>query len=421
MSSTKTDQGTTVAVDTAPAADIAPDGSAPAIRANLLGGLNIGWNTVFTTLPIYVGLIIIWLYFNYETQGVFIGARNLSEMAQEYSYESVLALGIVFVLLLGEIDLSLGYLTLVGVTITASFSQLHQWNALAAIAAGIVICTILGLIQGFLIAWVRMPAFVVTLGGFLIFQGVALHIVANDSIAVTDPFITSLGSYNLPNGLSWALAVAILALYVIATLISRQARTKAGLTNQALIRPVLTAVGLAIGFVVVLLTLNSYSGVPIALAMLAALTAMMWFFATRTRFGRHIYAVGGNIEAARRAGINTTAVRWIVFGIAGLFAGIASIMLLGHANTATTTSATPDLLLDIISISVIGGVSLTGGKGSVWAVLLGGLLIASLDSGLNLMSIDPNYVYVIKGSILLAAILIDVVGKRRGGLLALRR
>jgi D-xylose transport system permease protein len=139
-----------------------------------------------------------------------------------------------------------------------------------------------------------------------------------------------------------------------------------------------------------------------------------WYFSAKTPFGRHVYAVGGSVEAARRAGINTVGVRWLVFGISGFFAGVAGVLLVGYAQAASTTAAGPDLLLDVISIAVIGGVSLTGGRGNVWSVLLGGVLIASLDSGLNLMSVDSNYVYVIKGVILLLAILLDVLGKRRG-------
>ena len=150
--------------------------------------------------------------------------------------------------------------------------------------------------------------------------------------------------------------------------------------------------------------MNTYRGVPVALAILAALPSYFWFFASKLQIGRRIYAVGGNLEAARRAGINTTAVRWIVFGISGMMAGVAGVMLVGYSAAGSTTTAGPDLLLDVISIAVIGGVSLTGGKGTVWAVLLGGLVIASLDSGLNLMATDPYYVYVIKGAILLAAI-----------------
>ena len=141
-------------------------------------------------------------------------------------------------------------------------------------------------------------------------------------------------------------------------------------------------------------------------------TTIFWFLSTKLPYGRHIYAVGGNQEAARRAGINTTAVRWTVFGISGMMAGIAGVMLTGYSQAGSTTVAGGDLLLDVISIAVIGGVSLTGGKGSVWGVLLGGLVLASINSGLNLMNTDPYYIYVIKGAILLLAIFIDVLGKR---------
>jgi D-xylose transport system permease protein len=392
--------------------EIAPDGSPAIIRSSLFGGVSIGWDRLFTTVPIYVGLVLIWLYFNSQTGGLFIGARNLSEMAQEYSYEAVLALGVVFVLLLGEIDLSLGYLTLLSVALTSSLSALENWPAMAAILAAIAICTIAGLCQGLLIAWVRMPAFVVTLGGFLIFEGIAYHILAGSTVNVFDPFINSIGSYNLTNGLSWILVAALILIYVASGLLGRRARARAGLPSSNIVTFAASSVAIAAGLAIVVATLNSYRGVPVALALLIGFALLFWYFSTHLRFGRHIFAVGGNLEAARRAGINTTAVRWIVFGISGMMAGVAGVMLVGYSQAGSTTTAGPDLLLDVISIAVIGGVSLTGGKGTVWAVLLGGLVIASLDSGLNLMATDPYYVYIIKGAILLAAILIDVVGKR---------
>ena len=399
------------------ATEIAADGTpAAAIQVPRLGGIRISWGTLLTTVPIYVGVIVIWLYFNYETGGLFtgkfIGARNLSEMAQEFSYEAVLAIGVVFVLLTGEIDLSLGFLTLLSVALTVTFSALNQWPAAAAIIGAVVLCTVCGLVQGLLVAWVRMPSFVVTLGGFLVFEGIAYHILGGSTVNVTDQFITSLGTYYLPDGLSWVIAAAVVAVYVLASLARLRARARAGLPQWGTVRTIVTAVGLAVVMAVIVATLNSYRGVPIALALLGAFAIIFWFMSTRLRFGRHIYAVGGNLEAARRAGINTTAVKWIVFGISGMMAGIAGVMLVGYGAAGSTTSAGPDLLLDVISIAVIGGVSLTGGKGTVWAVLLGGLVIASLDSGLNLMATDPYYVYVIKGAILLAAILVDVVGKR---------
>lgn len=411
MSSTETPASAPVAP--APATpDVAPDGSTPAIRIRALGGMTIGWDRLVTTLPIYIGLIAVWLYFNSQTDNLFISSRNLSEMAQEFSYEAVLAIGVVFVLLLGEIDLSLGYLTLLSVALTASYSALNGWSAWAAIIVPIIVCTLCGLAQGLLVAWIRMPSFVVTLGGFLVFEGIADHILAGSTINVFDPTISSIGTYYLPDWLSWVCAGALVALFVLGVLARQTARRKAGLPPGGLVVAVIGAVGIAVVLAVVVWTMNRYQGVPFALAALVALCLVMWFFATRTPFGRHIYAVGGNIEAARRAGINTTAVRWIVFGISGMFAGIAGVMLVGYASAGSTTTAGPDLLLDIISIAVIGGVSLTGGKGSVFAVLLGGLVIASLDSGLNLMATDPYYVYVIKGAILLAAIFVDVIGKR---------
>ena len=414
-------QTSTSASATPTPAPIAADGSPAALRSNALGGITIGWDKLLTTVPIYIGLIAIWLYFDSQTAGKFIGSRNLSEMGQEFSYEAVLAIGVVFVLLLGEIDLSLGYLTLLSVALTASFSALNGWSAGVSIAAAVIICTLCGLLQGFLIAWVRMPSFVVTLGGFLIFEGIAYHILAGSTVNVFDPFIASIGTYYLPNGFSWIVAAVTVGAYVLARLANYRARARAGLPAAPMGRTVAGAIAIAIALIVIVATMNSYRGVPLALALLAAFTVIFWFFASKLQIGRRIYAVGGNLEAARRAGINTTAVRWMVFGISGMMAGIAGVMLVGYSQAGSTTTAGPDLLLDVISIAVIGGVSLTGGKGTVWSVLLGGLVIASLDSGLNLMATDPYYVYVIKGAILLAAIAVDVVGKRSSGFGWLRR
>jgi len=408
-----------------PAASAADPGvAAPPVQAPaapLVGRFGISWNALLTTVPIYVGLVIIWLYFDFQTAHIFHSPRNISNMLQQYSYKPVLALGVVLVLLLGEIDLSLGYLTLLSIAMVAWFDAIWHWPTGLAIAAGVAICTLCGLAQGFLIAFIRMPAFVVTLGGFLIFEGIAYSILGGDTIRLADSsFINNLSTYYLPNGLSWLIALAASGLLLAIGIARRAARTRAGLTNP----PITTFLGSTalpiVAIVGAVWLLNNYQGVPISVVILGVLAAVFWFVTRRLRYGRHIYAVGGNQEAARRAGINTTAIRWSVFGISGLMAGVAGVMLLGYGHAASTTTAGPDLLLDVISIAVIGGVSLTGGKGSVWSVLLGGLVIASVDSGLNLQSTDPNFVYVIKGTILLLAILIDVLGKRRGGL-AVRR
>lgn len=405
---------TTASTPSGPQADptptIASDGSATAVRSGAFGGIRLGWQTLLTTAPIYIGIVLVWIYFDTQTAGNFLTARNLSDMAQEFSYEAVLAIGVVFVLLLGEIDLSLGYLTLVSVALCSGYASLSGYPAGVAIVLSVVVCTILGLIQGFLIAWVRMPSFVVTLGGFLIFEGVADHILGGATINVTDPFLLAVGADYLPDTLSWLIVAAVVAAYVISAFMRQRGHLNSGSGGTA--RVVAPGIALAILLAAMVATMNAYKGVPIALAILAGAAFLFWFLAMRTPFGRHVYAVGGNQEASRRAGINTTAVRWVIFGISGFFAGIAGVMLVGYSQAGSTTTAGPDLLLDVISIAVIGGVSLTGGKGSVWAVLLGGLVLASINSGLNLMNTDPYYIYVIKGIILLLAIGIDVVGKR---------
>jgi D-xylose transport system permease protein len=394
--------------------DVAPRPSpadpAPPTRSRLM----IDRSKLATTVPIYAAIVLIWIFFESQTGGRFIGARNLSEMAQEYSYKPLLAIGVVFVLLLGEIDLSVGYLTLLCATMVAVLSAFAHQPAPVAIAGGVILGTLLGLSQGFLIAVLRMPAFVVTLGGFLIFEGLAYHILSGATINVPDPAIAAIGTSYVPTALSLGLAVLAIAAIALLGLAGRRARTAAGLENPPLAGFAVRTVTVAALLLVVVLLLDSYRGVPVSLGVLLVFALATWYGAAKTPFGRHVYAVGGNVEAARRAGINTVGVRWIVFGIAGFFAGLAGVMLVGYAQAASTTAAGPDLLLDAISIAVIGGVSLTGGRGNVWSVLLGGLLIASLDSGLNLMSVDSNYVYVIKGVILLLAILLDVLGKRRG-------
>lgn len=394
---------------------------APAEVAGLrIGGFKVSWSTLLGVLPIYIGLVAIWIYFDSQTAGKFLGARNISNMVQQFSYKPVLALGIVLVLLLGEIDLSVGYLTSLAIAMCATFNVTDGWGPGPSIAMTIAICTLLGLVQGGLVAWVRMPSFVVTLGGFLIFEGIANHITGGSAINVLDPFITSLGTYYLPAATAWELAAVVSAAFVGYQVLMRTRRAQAGVSTGPVYTFALRLIATVALIAGIVALLNDYLGVPIAFVILAVFVVVFWFISKRMRYGRHIYAVGGNLEAARRAGINTTAIKWSVFGISGCMAGVAGVMLLGYQPTASTTIVSPDLLLDVISIAVIGGVSLTGGKGSVWAVLLGGLVIGSVDSGLNLENTDPYLVSVVKGSILLLAILVDVLGKRFGGVSARR-
>lgn len=377
-------------------------------------GIRLSWAIVFGTLPIYVGLLAIWIYFDLATGNEFLSARNISNMIQGYAYKPVLALGIVLVLLLGEIDLSVGYLTSLGAAMCAAFSYVNGWPTAPSILLAILICTACGAAQGALVAWVRMPSFVVTLGGFLIFEGASNHITGATTINVLDPFIQSLGTYFVPGSVGLIGAVTVSALYVAYRSTVRAAQMRAGVPGNS---PLAFGMALVLPIALTIFAvwkLNQYRGVPLEFVLLCAFVAVFWFMTTRMPYGRHLYAVGGNLEAARRAGINTTFIRWSCFAISGCMCGVAGVLLLGFQPTASTTLVSPDLLMDVISIAVIGGVSLTGGKGSVWSVLLGFLVVASVDNGLILQATDPYLISSVKGIILVIAVLLDVVGKRMG-------
>ena len=264
--------------------------------------------TLATTLPIYLAIVAIWIFFQTQTDGRFIGPRNLSELAQEFAYKPVLSIGVVFVLLLGEIDLSVGYLTLIASTAVAVFSATMHLPAPVAILGAVAICALLGLAQGFLISVARMPAFVVTLGGFLIFEGMAFHILSGATINVPDPAIAAIGTLYLPASVSWLIAVVAVAATAITGILSRRRRAAAGLANPSPVGFIARVVGIAVVLIAIVAVLDAYRGVPISLALLGFFALIAWFVAVRTPFGRHVYAVGGNIEASRRAGINTVGI-----------------------------------------------------------------------------------------------------------------
>lgn len=364
-------------------------------------------------LPVLLALVAIWVWFG-VTEPAFFSARNFYYLFMQSAVVGTLAVGITVVLLLGDIDLSAAATAgvcaaLMAVLIVAGVPG--PIACLLAMAMGIA----MGVVQGVLVAYVGIPAFVVTLAGLLGFQGLMLKILGiQGAINMRDPFVRALTTVALPPVIGWLLGAGCLALLAWAAL-RRQAQRRA----RGLERDSAVAVWGQIGLFAVLIlgtvaVLNTYKGVPLLVVLLAGLTALMSYVTTATPFGRSIFAVGGNAESARRVGMNVQHIRVAAFGLVGLMAAIGGIVGASrYASVSFNAFAGGPLLLEAIGAAVIGGTSLFGGRGSVWNAILGALVIGSLGNGLDLSGASAADKLMFSGAILLIAVAIDAVS--RGG------
>ena len=364
-------------------------------------------------LPVILGLLVIALYFGSQTSWIFLNSRNLSNLVLQISPIGAVAIGIVLVLLLGEIDLSVG--SIAGLT-SAALGVLivyHSWPWWLAIIAMLALGAAIGAFQGAWFAFFGVPSFVVTLAGFLAWQGVQLRVLgSNGTVNVFESHIGKIAASYLPAAWGWALGAGVAVAYAAANLLRQIRRRRAGLSSQPLVvllvwTAIIAAISLgAVGY------LNSYTGVPTAGVILLGLVFFFAWLTTRTKFGRYVFAVGGNVEAARRAGINVAAIRIWVFTLAGLMAAVGGLIFTSRLTAASTQTGGGTFLLEAIAAAVIGGTSLFGGRGSVWAALLGALVIGSVSNGLDLMSQPPEIKYMVEGAILLVAVTVDAVSRR---------
>jgi D-xylose transport system permease protein len=345
-------------------------------------------------------LVAIWIVFSVATDGTFLLPRNLSLLARQMAVTSILAIGMVLVIVAGQIDLSVGAMSgLLGALWALGLVALGLPIAAATVAT-LSIGAGLGALQGTLVAWLRIPPFIVTLGGMLVFQGAMLGLTRGVSIAPPRASLT-IGQAYLPPQASWIVAATAALGCVIAATRSRgnHRRRWGGIA--------LLVLGLA-------WMMNAYEGIPVPVLLVVALAATFTLVAHRTPFGRHLYAIGGNREAAFYSGIPIERRIIGVFTAMGILCGVAGIVL-----TARVGAATPEagrmMELDAIAAAVIGGSSLLGGQGTVWGALLGALVMASLDNGMSLMNTEAFWQPILKGPILVAAVAADMVARRRGG------
>jgi len=405
-------------VSSAPAPAQTPAPAAQEVRA----GLGTLWRRITSgdvgSLPVILGLVLIWGVFDFLNPN-FLSPRNLTNLTVQIADIGIVSVGIVLVLLLGEIDLSVGSVYGLGSAVMAVLSVQHGWPTPVAILAGVLTGTAIGTFHGFFFTRFRIPSFVVTLAGLLTWFGAQLHVLGETgTINLTDPSIDQLAGKFFDPTFGWILAVAVVAILGADVFIRRRRRAGAGLPPTGLIGDVAKFVVVAVVIFGATAVLASDRGVPLALLILLGFIIGFDIITTRTRFGRHIFAVGGNAEAARRAGISVNSIRIAVFALSGTMAAAGGIMGASRLLAVNYSSGTGDILLNAIAAAVIGGTSLFGGRGTVWSALTGALVIGSINNGLALLSAASDVKFMVTGGVLLAAVTIDAVarqGRQRAG------
>jgi D-xylose transport system permease protein len=365
------------------------------------------------SLRVLITLAIIWAIFAIAHDR-FLTPVNLTNLALQSVAVGTVSVGVVLVLLLGEIDLSVGAVSGLSAAVTASLSVKAGWGAVPAMAAGLAVGVAIGAFQGTVATRLAIPTFVVTLAGLLTWQGAQLRVLGNTgTLNVTDPTITGLTSTFFSDLVGWLLALVGVTALVASALRRRRRRERAGLAVEPLVALALRVGAAAVVIVVAVAVLNADRGVPLALLILVGIVMVVNTVLLRTPFGRHIYAIGGNAEAARRAGIRVNRIRTIVFVLASLMASAGGIMAASRLLAVNQSSGGGDLLLMSIAGPVVAGVSLFGGRGSVWGALLGALVIVSISNGMDLLALDTSVKFMVTGGVLLAAVASDAITRGR--------
>jgi D-xylose transport system permease protein len=371
------------------------------------------------SVPVLVGIIAITIFFTAKSN-VFFTAVNFQNLIGQMAGVTVIAVGIVFVLLIGEIDLSVGYLSGLCSVAVAEFQLAgsnHDYPGLVSIAIAILVGAAFGAAQGSIVAFLGVPSFVVTLAGLLIAQGLIIKVLSTQGvIGITDHKILDVSNYVLSKNTGWIVAIVFTVLLALATFGSYIGRRRAGLPTGNIIFAVIRVVffgGLAFAAVAVCNHATPRPGVPLVGLIILFVVVVFSYLAGRTTFGRHVYAVGGSAEASRRAGINVKRIRILCFIISGSLAGLGGVILASRLNSVDLTFGGGTLLLDSISAAVIGGVSLFGGRGKVSGALFGGLIIGMISNGTDLVGSADWVKYVTTGAILLGAVTLDTVARRR--------
>lgn len=379
-------------------------------------------------LPVVAGLVLIVAIFQSQNS-IFLSAGNFANLLTQTSYFVLFGMAEVFVLLLGEIDLSTGYVAACGGAVTLILAgQAHQVTWWLSILAGLALCAAIGFVQGMLVTRLRLPSFVVTLGGLLAFEGFLLFILnswtptsSGGTVPITNSILVDLDNGSLTPAAGWILAAVSVAAFAAFVLGRDQRRRAHGLVAPPLSLDLLKigAVAVAAAVVVAVCNVNRgvpngrvIDGVPWCVFIILGVVLITTFVLSRTRFGRYVYAVGGNAEAARRAGINLTRIRVACFTLCSLMAGLAGMFYVSYIQSISTAVDGGNLVLYAVAAAVIGGTSLFGGRGKMVHAVLGGLIIATIANGMGLLSLNTDVQDIVTALVLVAAATVDALSRR---------
>ncbi|MEU3085148.1 sugar ABC transporter permease [Streptomyces massasporeus] len=366
------------------------------------------------SIPVVVGLVVICVIFQ-SLNPAFLSAKNLNDISVAMVATGMMSVGIIFVLLLGEIDLSVGSVSGVSGALFAVLSVSHGVNEWLALLIAVVGGALIGALHGFFFARIGAPAFAVTLAGLLFWNGFMLQLLGqNGTINIdSDGVVGQLTTHYFSDvAAAYGLATLAVAGYFLSAFLDSRRREAAGVPSRPLSDVLLRTGLLAVVAYAAAIMFNQYKGLPLALLLFLVVLVAMDFLVRRTPYGRKVFALGGSVEASRRAGINVVAVRVSVFALAGLFAAVGGLFWASKIAAANQSAGAGDLLMNVIAAAVIGGTSLFGGRGRIWNALLGVMVITSIQYGLALQGTGAPVQYMITGGVLLATVVIDSVTRK---------
>jgi D-xylose transport system permease protein len=365
------------------------------------------------SLRVILAIALIWIIFDLQNER-FLSASNLTNLFLQITAVGLIAVGVVMVLLIGEIDLSVGAVSGLAAAVMAVVNVKHGWAPVPAIALGVLTGAAIGLLQGLLFTRFRIPSFVVTLAGLLTWQGALLLVLGKTgTVNLTNSGITDLANTFYGPVVGWIFAAVAIAAFALVTLGGHRRRLAAGVTTEPAPLLIARIVAVSVVVIVAVAILNSDRGLPLALLILLAFVIGFQALTTRTVFGRHLFAVGGSAEAARRAGIGVDRIRVIAFVLCSSMAAVGGILAASRLLAVNQSSGGSNLLLEAIAAPVIAGTSLFGGRGSVWSALLGATVIGSISNGMNLLALESSVKFMITGGVLLLAVIVDAVARSR--------